>query len=85
MTVITDLADANALLALSAEDLAPIALRTLVEGQKESLPLHISALTYRIFESHRHIYEARFPAQRRNAVEALIAEAWEVLQRRTVA
>lgn len=78
-TVVTDLSDADALLALAPEDLAPIALWTVVEGRKRGLPLHSSALTYRIYEAERHVFEARFPAQRRREVETKLAEAWHIL------
>ncbi len=78
-TVITDLSDAEALLALAPEDLAPIALRTVIEGAKERLPIHFSALTYRIYERERHVFEARFPVERSRDVEAKLAEAWHIL------
>jgi uncharacterized protein (TIGR02391 family) len=79
MTVITDLPDADALLALSPEDLAPIVLRTVVNGVKDGLPIHVDSVTYRIYGPLHHVHEATFPTRRKKEIDALVAEAWHVL------
>ena len=79
MTVITVLPDAEALLALTPEDLAPIVLRTVVEGAKQSIPMHVDSVTYHIYGTHQHVYEARFPGRKKKEIDALVAEAWHVL------
>jgi uncharacterized protein (TIGR02391 family) len=79
MTIITDLPDADALLALSPEDLAPIVLRTVVEGAKNGVPIQADSVTYEIFGPRQHIYQARFPPYRKKEIDALVAEAWHVL------
>src|SRR5690348_16799894 len=79
--VLTDLPNADALVALPAEELAPIALRTAVEGQKEGIPIHSQSLTYRIYERERHVFEQRFPPGRKRDVENALGEAWQLLER----
>jgi uncharacterized protein (TIGR02391 family) len=78
-TVLTDIPDTEALLALPAEELAPIVLRTAVEDHKEGLPIAITSLTYQIYDRGAHTYAARFPHQKRREVERALGEAWHLL------
>src|SRR5260221_14235293 len=79
LTEITDLADADALLALSPEELSPVVLQTVIAGKDRGLPMHADSILYRIYQHERHAFEARFPEGRRKEVEAAVAEAWHGL------
>jgi uncharacterized protein (TIGR02391 family) len=74
--VIADLPDADVLLALEPEELAPTLLRT----AKAANQFHIQALSHILFERHDPAMETRFPRSKRNEVELAIGEAWNWLQ-----
>lgn len=79
-TDITDLANADALLALPPEDLAPIVLHTVLDGvKKRSWSISADFILYRIYQSEHQTFAARFPEQRRKEIERAVAEAWHWL------
>lgn len=71
-----DLPDAEVLLALEPEELAPLALKM---GHTGGGMLHIQHIGTQLFESRNPQIEARFPSNKRNAVELAISEAWNWL------
>jgi len=75
ITSLRDIPNADVLLALEPEELAPILLRSAVAGGQ----LHRQSLASRLFDTHDPAMEARFPHTRRDDVELAIGEAWQWL------
>lgn len=70
-----DIPDADILLSLEPEELAPIVLRSAVAAKQ----LHRQAVTGQVFDQHNPALEARFPRSKRDPIHLAIGEAWHWL------